>query len=180
MNRTTTVGSINLTRFVENPFTAEASFNWDKYSEAVSVFTRMLDNVVEINGLPLFKQREEIQYKRRHGMGYLGLGSTMTMLQMSYGSEESLAFTDKVTREMAVSGWKTGVELAKEKGAAPIMDDEFTIDENMLRKRPEMAKDGYQQGDKIKGRVLLPSHCHWLTMPVTVLNQVLPITTHVM
>ncbi len=156
------LGSINLTRFVENPFTADARFDWDKYRDAVEIFTRMLDNVVEINGLPLFKQREEIQYKRRHGMGYLGLGSTMTMLQMSYGSEESLEFTDSVTREMAISGWKTGVELAKEKGAAPIMDDEFTITKGMLRQRPEMAKDGYTAGDKVKGRVLLGKYSRYM------------------
>ncbi len=156
------LGSINLTRFVEKPFTADARFDWDKYREAVAIFTRMLDNVVEINGLPLFKQREEIQYKRRHGMGYLGLGSTMTMLQMSYGSEDSLEFADKVTREMAVSGWHTGVELAKEKGAAPIMDDEFTITRDILRKRPEMEKDGYAVGDKVKGRVLLGKYSRYM------------------
>lgn len=156
------LGSINLTRFVDNPFTAEARFDWEKYRETVSVFTRMLDNVVEINGLPLFKQREEIQYKRRHGMGYLGLGSTMTMLQMSYGSEQSLEFTDQVTREMAISGWNTGVELAKEKGPAPIMDDEFTITKDILRKRPEMEKDGYTVGDKVKGRVLLGKYSRYM------------------
>jgi len=156
------LGSINLTRFVENPFTDEAVFNWDKYKEAVSIFTRMLDNVVEINGLPLFKQREEIQYKRRHGMGYLGLGSTMTMLQMKYGSAESLEFTEKVPRDMAVSGWQAGLELAKEKGAAPIMDDEFTLTADMLRKRPEMAKDGFNIGDKVKGRVLLGRYSRYM------------------
>jgi ribonucleoside-diphosphate reductase alpha chain len=41
----------------------------------VRVFTRMLDNVVEVNGLPLQQQRDEIMRKRRHGMGFLGLGS---------------------------------------------------------------------------------------------------------
>ena len=48
----------------------------------------MLDNVVEINGLPLPGQREEIMRKRRHGMGFLGLGSAITMLGMKYGSPE--------------------------------------------------------------------------------------------
>ena len=156
------LGSINLTHFVTQPFTPQAEFDWSKYREAVTVFTRMLDNVVEINGLPLFKQREEIQYKRRHGMGYLGLGSTMTMLRLRYGSEESLEFTDKVTREMAVSGWQAGVQLAKEKGAAPIMNDEFTVTADMLRKRPEMAKDGYSAGDKVKGRVLLGKYSRYM------------------
>ena len=156
------LGSINLTHFVTQPFTPQAEFDWDKYREAVTVFTRMLDNVVEINGLPLFKQREEIQYKRRHGMGYLGLGSAMTMLRLRYGSEESLEFTDRVTREMAVSGWQAGVQLAKEKGAAPIMNDEFTVTADMLRKRPEMVKDGYSAGDKVKGRVLLSKYSRYM------------------
>ena len=51
------LGSVNLTRFVNRPFTEEASFDWDEYREVVRVFTRMLDNVVEINGLPLGRQR---------------------------------------------------------------------------------------------------------------------------
>ena len=58
------------------------------------VFTRMLDNVVEVNGLPLQQQRDEILRKRRHGMGFLGLGSTLTMLKMKYGSAESCEFTE--------------------------------------------------------------------------------------
>ena len=67
------LGSVNLTKFVKTPFTSEANFDWDEYAEVVKIFTRMLDNVVEINGLPLEGQRNEIQYKRRHGMGLLGL-----------------------------------------------------------------------------------------------------------
>ncbi len=47
------LGSVNLTRFVVEPFTRNARFDWDEYKEVVRVFTRMLDNVVEINGLPL-------------------------------------------------------------------------------------------------------------------------------
>jgi ribonucleoside-diphosphate reductase alpha chain len=69
------LGSINLTTFVRDPFTDKARFDWDEYREVVRVFTRMLDNVVEVNGLPLQQQREEIMHKRRHGMGFLGLGS---------------------------------------------------------------------------------------------------------
>ena len=111
------LGSVNLTRFVRRPFTDEASFDWDEYREVVRTFTRMLDNVVEINGLPLGRQRDEITRKRRHGMGFLGLGSTITMLGMKYGSPESIAFTDNVSREMAISGWEAGLELAREPGA---------------------------------------------------------------
>jgi ribonucleoside-diphosphate reductase alpha chain len=148
------LGSVNLTKFVVDPFTEEARFDWETYRKVVKVFTRMLDNVVEINGLPLPRQREEILRKRRHGMGFLGLGSTITMLCMKYGSKKSVAFTQNVSREMAVAGWEAALDLAREKGPAPIMDEEFTVTPEMLRKRPEMVKDGWRVGAKIAGRVL--------------------------
>ncbi|MGD9583705.1 MAG: adenosylcobalamin-dependent ribonucleoside-diphosphate reductase [Lysobacterales bacterium] len=148
------LGSVNLTKFVRDPFTAKARFDWEEYREVVRVFTRMLDNVVEINGLPLPQQREEILRKRRHGMGFLGLGSTVTMLRMGYGSAESCQFTEAVAREMALAGWEVAVTLAEEKGAAPIMDEDFTVSAEMLRQRPELAADGFRLGDQIKGRVL--------------------------
>jgi len=148
------LGSINLTRYVDKPFTDQARFDWEAYRETVRVFTRMLDNVVEISGLPLDRQRREIEAKRRHGMGFLGLGSTLTLMGIKYGSEESLAFTERVAREMAVAGWETGLELSREKGPAPIMQETFAVTAEMLRKRPEMAQDGWQEGDRIPGSVL--------------------------
>jgi ribonucleoside-diphosphate reductase alpha chain len=148
------LGSINLTKFVRDPFGPRAHFDTEQYKEVVRVFTRMLDNVVEINGLPLAKQRDEITRKRRHGMGFLGLGSTLTMLKMQYGSPESLAFTEAVSRDMALAGWEVAASLAEEKGAAPIMLEQFTVTGEMLRKRPEMITDGYKIGDSIAGKVL--------------------------
>jgi ribonucleoside-diphosphate reductase alpha chain len=148
------LGSVNLTNFVRDPFTEEARFDWEEYRAVVKVFTRMLDNVVEINGLPLPQQRDEIMRKRRHGMGFLGLGSTITMLRMKYGSREAVGFTERVSKEMALAGWEAGLELAGEKGPAPIMDEEFTVTAEMLRKRPEMVRDGVKAGDRLPGRVL--------------------------
>jgi len=148
------LGSVNLTKFVLDPFTDRARFDWDSFRETVATFTRMLDNVVEVNGLPLERQRQEIERKRRHGMGYLGLGSTLTMLGLKYGADASLEFTERVTREMAVEGWKTGLELSREKGPAPIMEERFTVTGEMLRRRPEMKSDGISVGDDVAGRVL--------------------------
>jgi len=148
------LGSVNLTKFVVDPFTDDARFDWETYRKVVKVFTRMLDNVVEINGLPLAQQRDEIIRKRRHGMGFLGLGSTITMLCMRYGSKKSVAFSQNVSREMAVAGWEAALDLAREKGPAPIMNEEFTVTRAMLRKRPEMVKDGWRAGARISGRVL--------------------------
>ncbi len=156
------LGSINLTRFVRQPFTEQASFDWDEYRKVVSIFTRMLDNVVEINGLPLPEQREEIIRKRRHGMGFLGLGSTICMLRMKYGDADSLAFTERVSKEMALEGWRAGLQLGQEKGAAPLMDEYFTVTGEMLAKRPEMRADGYTIGEKVKGKVLWAKYSRYM------------------
>ncbi len=156
------LGSIDLTRFVQNPFSEQAAFDWQTYREVVRVFTRMLDNVVEINGLPLPQQREEILSKRRHGMGYLGLGSALTMMRLKYGEPTALDFTEQVTREMALIGYEQALELAKEKGSAPIMEREFEITPTLLRKRPELARDGYQIGDWVKGKFLWAKYSRYL------------------
>ncbi|WP_165666382.1 adenosylcobalamin-dependent ribonucleoside-diphosphate reductase [Metapseudomonas otitidis] len=148
------LGSIDLTRFVDAPFTDQARFDWERFREVVRVFTRLLDNVVEINGLPLAQQREEITSKRRHGMGFLGLGSALALLGLRYGSPESCVFTEEVAREMALVGWQAALDLAKEKGPAPLLAQRFTVTEAMLRQRPEMAADGYKVGDSVPGSVL--------------------------
>lgn len=156
------LGSVNLTRFVQKPFSSDASFDWDSFREAVKIFTRMLDNVVEINGLPLEEQRNEIERKRRHGMGYLGLGSCITMLGMRYGDARSVAFTEEVTQALAMVGWEAGLELAKEKGPAPIMSEMFKVTPEMLRYRPEMVEDGYAVGDEVPGRILHAKYSRYM------------------
>lgn len=152
------LGSVNLTRFVNDPFTSSASFDWEEFRRIVKIFTRMLDNVVAINGLPLPQQRESIERTRRHGMGFLGLGSSLAMLGYCYGDADSVAFTERAARELAVTGWETALELAKEKGPAPILEEEFTITEGMLELRPALRRDGYKAGDRVPGRIL---HAHY-------------------
>ena len=156
------LGSINLTKFIKQPFTEQAHFDWDKYRKIIQIFTRMLDNVVEINSLPLEKQRDEITSKRRHGMGYLGLGSTVTMLGMKYGDDESLQFTDEISKVLAVESWKSALALAKEKGTAPALEKSYTITSEMLHKRPEMLQDGYQLGNKIAGKILHAKYSRYM------------------
>ncbi|MCW8808396.1 MAG: adenosylcobalamin-dependent ribonucleoside-diphosphate reductase [Rhodanobacter sp.] len=162
------LGSVNLTAFVRDPFGPKARFDWDEYRDVVKVFTRMLDNVVEINGLPLKQQRQEIMSKRRHGMGFLGLGSTVTMLKMRYGTADAVAFTEEVSREMAVAGWEVALELAMEKGPAPVLTQNYSVTGDMLRKRPEMVSDGYKVGDSIPGRVLHAKYSRYMQRIATV------------
>ncbi|MDX8408735.1 MAG: LAGLIDADG family homing endonuclease [Mariprofundales bacterium] len=156
------LGSINLTKFVRDPFTEEAAFDWETFREVAAVFTRMLDNVVDINGLPLQKQRDEIMGKRRHGMGFLGLGSALAMLRLRYGSEEALTMTERISLEMARTGYRVGLELAQEKGAAPIMDRKVEVSAEMLQQRPAMAEDGIKVGDAVLGRHLWVKYSRYM------------------
>jgi len=73
---------------------------------------------------------------------------------MKYGSRDAVAFTEKVSRELAIAGWEAALELAEEKGPAPIMLEEFEVTPEMLRKRPEMRRDGIRPGQKLPGRIL--------------------------
>ncbi len=156
------LGSVNLTHFVVNPFSDQVYFDWERYRKVVAIFTRMLDNVVEIHGLPLDEQANEILRKRRHGMGFLGLGSTLAMMKIRYGSDESVEFTERVAAEMAITGWQIAVDLAEEKGAAPIFEETFEATAAMLHQRPEMEQDGIKVGDRLKGKVLLSQYSRYM------------------
>lgn len=73
---------------------------------------------------------------------------------MKYGDADAVAFTEEVSRQLALAGWEEALELAEEKGPAPIMNESFEVTDEMLRKRPEMLGDGFQVGDKVPGRIL--------------------------
>ncbi|MBN2693438.1 ribonucleoside-diphosphate reductase [bacterium] len=157
------LGSMVLPKYVLNPFSDDAKFDFDSFSEDVKVAARMLDNVVEYHGLPLKEQEFEILNKRRHGMGFTGLANTFTMLKVKYGSQESVDLTERIASTLAISNYEMGIELAKEKGVAPILDkyyktnkeienrlsSVFTIDEISNFKNIELIRD-----DEIKGTVL--------------------------
>ena len=139
------LGSVNLTKFVHDPFTDDAWFDYDHFHKVVEIFTRMLDNVVEIHGLPLAEQQEELRTKRRHGMGYTGLGSAMRMIGIDYGSSAGVQFTEEVTKALVITGWEASAALAKEKGIAPIFEDkqvfeDFLESEYMQRIKEEDEK----------------------------------------
>jgi len=84
------------------------------------------------------------------------------MLGMRYGDNQSVAFTEEVTKRLALVGWQAGLALAKEKGPAAIMDEDFEVTQAMLRLRPEMAADGYQVGEHIKGKILHAKYSRYM------------------
>lgn len=120
-NASCLLGSMILTSYVLDPFFLHIdNFDWKQFGSDIRTASRFLDNVVEVNNLPLKKMQEQILAKRRHGLGFTGLGSALNMLCFAYGSSDSLKFAEKISLTIAQESLVANIELAKEKGCAPI------------------------------------------------------------
>lgn len=114
------LGSINLTLFVRDAFSENASFDEEAFKEVARVATRFLDNVLAITPWPLEQQRDEAMSKRRIGLGYTGLGDMLIMLGLRYDSAQARVVASHITEIMRDTAYQASVELAKEKGAFPL------------------------------------------------------------
>ncbi len=111
------LGAINLTQFVLNPYSDNASLNFDKIEKTTIIATRFLDNVIDVSRYPLKAQKAEAFATRRIGLGITGLANVFIMLGMKYGSAESLNLASQVMKLISETTWITSIELAKERGA---------------------------------------------------------------
>jgi len=118
------LGSIDLTRFVCEPFTPAARFDFDGFAATVTVGVRMLDNVLEVTAWPLPQQRKEAAAKRRVGLGFTGLGDALIELGLHYDSAEARAMAARIAEAMRDAAYMASVEIAKEKGPFPLLDPE--------------------------------------------------------
>lgn len=138
------LGSINLTKFVEDPFTPSAGFRYRELADVMAKAVELTDCVIDVSKFPLELQRQEALNKRRMGIGVTGLADAMFMLGMKYGSEESQNFTREVLKTMAMAGYLESAGLARKYGAAPIMDDyqhrDLACQKGMIRKLPVEIK----------------------------------------
>ena len=128
------LGSINLTRFVSNPFTVEAAVEWRAMRETVATAVRMMDNVIDVTGFPLPQQAEEAKNKRRIGLGVTGLADMLTMLGLTYGSDDAVKFTEELMQQIAKDSYWASTEVAMEKGCFPLfVAEEYLSSDFMLR-----------------------------------------------
>lgn len=116
------LGSLNLARMVDDPFTRQASINWSRISQAARTLTRMLDNVIDVSNYPLPQQREEMMRKRRIGIGITGFADMLAMLGIMYSDSTSIANT--VSAAVAEAAAEASVKLGEEKGSFPLYDPE--------------------------------------------------------
>lgn len=131
------LGSLNLSRFVKNSFSAAAEVDFDLIRETVSTAVRLLDNVIDLSNYPLDKQKAEAESKRRMGIGITGLADLFLFLGIEYGSKESVDLASRIMQTITVAAYRASVELAKEKGAFPLFDAEKYCAGKFVSKLPE-------------------------------------------
>ena len=121
------LGSIDLCSFVATPFTEKASFDYDRFSQVVSVAVRMLDNVLDVTHWPLTQQHAEAMAKRRTGLGFTGLGDALIMLGLRYDTEPARAVAARIAEAMRDSAYRASSVLAAERGSFPMFNADLYL-----------------------------------------------------
>ena len=136
------LGSINLTRFVQRPFTPNAAFDFDGVEQVTRVAVRLLDNVIDASRFPLEAQAAQARGSRRIGLGVTGLADALILLGITYGGAASFAFAARVMRAICHTAYRTSVEIAGEKGAFPFFDRDAYLAAPFVAALPEDIRAG--------------------------------------
>lgn len=133
------LGSINLAKFVVDPFTPNARIDWHSLTQTVRTAVRMMDNVIDATAFPLPQQQAEAQAKRRIGLGITGLANMLMMLDVTYGTPDAVVLTGAIMEAVTHRAYWSSVDLAGEKGAFPALDAEQYLKSGfMQRMSPEL------------------------------------------
>jgi len=140
------LGSINLTRFVRDPFGKAPAFDFERFDTVARNAVRMLDNVLDLTVWPLPEQQREAQNKRRIGLGFTGLGDALIMLKLRYDSDAGRALAARIAERMRDVAYDASVDLAMEKGAFPLFDAErYLAEPHCASRLPEALKARIRQ-----------------------------------
>jgi ribonucleoside-diphosphate reductase alpha chain len=145
------LGSVNLARLTERPFTKSAAIDTKQLESLVATAIRFLDNVIEISNYPLKAQRQEAKAKRRVGLGVTGLADALILLGLRYDSPEAVARAEQLLSSIKIAAYRASAELAAEKGSFMRYDaNKFLAAPNVQQLPPEVrsaiAKNGIRNG----------------------------------
>ena len=127
------LGSVNLVALLQPDY----SIDYEELRKVVTTAVRMMDNVIDVSKFPLPEQEQEAKNKRRIGLGVTGLADALALGGITYGSEEALAWVDKVMGSIARYAYEASIELAKEKGSFPLLDVEAFLSSGNMVDMPE-------------------------------------------
>ncbi len=147
------LGSIDLTRFVREPFEPSARFDEAAFARLATVAVRMLDNVLDISFWPLPRQAAEARDKRRIGLGFTGLGDALVMLNLRYDSAPAREAARRIAEVLRDAAYAASCDLAVERGAFPRFDADPYLGRGTFASRlPEALKE------RIRAQGLRNSH----------------------
>ncbi|OFY52306.1 MAG: ribonucleoside-diphosphate reductase, adenosylcobalamin-dependent [Bacteroidetes bacterium GWF2_49_14] len=167
--------AINLYSYVDNPFTAEAKFNFEKFKKHAHFAQRIMDDIIDleqekidgivakINNDPedyelkrveikLWENiRQKTQQGRRTGIGITAEGDMLAALNLTYGSDIATDFAVEVQKTLAVEAYRSSVYLARERGAFPMYDTQREVNNPFIARLRE-ADPGLYEEMKVAGR----------------------------
>lgn len=116
------LGSLNLTRFVLNPFGVNVCLDDAALRQTAATAIRFMDNVIDISNYPLPQQRAEAYAKRRIGLGITGLADALAMCGLSYGTPEAAEAARNWMAAIEQAAYRSSMVLAEERGPFPLFD----------------------------------------------------------
>jgi ribonucleoside-diphosphate reductase alpha chain len=135
------LGSLNLTRFVAEPFTPRARIETEALGGTVRYAVRLLDNVIDVSRFPLPQQAENARRSRRIGLGITGLADALLMLGLDYGSHRGRTVASDVMRVICFEAYRASIDLAEEKGSFPSFDRDRYLEGPFIRLLPADIRD---------------------------------------
>ncbi len=132
------LGAINLAKFYDEE---THDVNWDDLDKTARYSTRFLDNVIDSTPYFFDENKKQQLSERRVGLNNMGLAELMVKLEIRYGSEESVAFIDKLYGFLARSIYETSIELAQEKGAFPQFKADQFLKSGYMQSMPKDIQD---------------------------------------
>jgi len=139
------LGSLNLTAYVTAPFSGQPLFDFGLLARVTKIAVRMLDNVLTATKWPLEEQAKEAESKRRIGLGFTGLGDALIMLGVRYDSDKGRQLAAEIARTMRDAAYSGSVDLARERGAFPLLDVDKYLQGGFASRLPEEIKDGIRK-----------------------------------
>ncbi len=132
------LGAINLAKFYD-PETNDVL--WDDLGETARISTRFLDNIID--STPYFFETNKQQQlgERRVGLNTMGIAELMIKLGIRYGSDESVAFIDKLYSFLVREVYETSSNIAAEKGSFPQFDAEKFLQSGFMESMPEDIRE---------------------------------------
>ena len=145
------LGSVNLARLIERPFTPQAQLDPARLESLVRLGVRFLDDVIDVSNYPLAAQRRQAIAKRRVGLGVTGLADALIMCGVRYGTAAATRLVEAWMAAVKVAAYAASAELAREKGPFPLYDAErFLAAPNVQKLPPDVrlaiAQHGVRNG----------------------------------